>query len=130
ANATKAASASKTADATKAETAKAPRSAAPQPIPPEAQGMLAACELYLKYFPKGDRATDVAYKSAHLYYDYDHLPDAIRLFNQIVENHPDNDLARYAADLILDSYNILGDYQAVVDAASRFLASPKLARAK
>jgi len=72
----------------------------------------------------------VAYKSAHLYYDYNHLPDAIRLFDQIVDTHPESDLARYAADLILDSYNILGDFQAVVDAASRFLASPKLARAK
>ncbi len=109
---------------------KAPKSSTPLPIPPEAQGMLSACETYLKYFPKGERATDVAYKSAHLYYDYNHLPDAIRLFNQIVEAHPESDLARYAGDLILDSYNILGDYQAVVDAASRFMSSPKLARAK
>ena len=119
----------------KAADAKAPkvdasqRGSMPQPIPPEQQGMLQACETYSKYFPKGERSVDVAYKAAQIYYKYNHFPDAVRLFARLIDDHPDNELATYSANLVLDIYNLSGDYQAVLDSARKYLAAPRLARA-
>ena len=92
--------------------------------------MLTACETYSKYFPKGERAVDVTYKAALIYYKYNHFQDALRLFAILTNDHPETDLATYAANLTLDIYNLQGDFTAVLDSARKYLAAPKLARQK
>lgn len=77
-----------------------------QPLPPLAKEFLASCSRFLKHFPKGDRAIDVAYKAAQMYYRFNHLKEALSRFYFLVQNHPKHEYAMYAAHYILDTYNI------------------------
>ncbi len=106
------------------------KSSQPMTIPPEQQGLLTACENYVEYLPKGEKEIEANYKAAEIYYKYNHFPEAVKLFAALVIGHPESSLAVPSANLILDSYNLTGDYQAVHDWAKRFLSSPKLARGK
>jgi cellulose synthase operon protein C len=119
----------KAAEAAEPKTAVA-KSGQPLTVPPEQQGLLTACENYVQYLPKGDKEVEANYKAAEIYYKYNHFPEAVKLFAALVAGHPESSLAVPSANLILDSYNLTGDYQAVHDWAKRFLASPKLARGK
>jgi tetratricopeptide (TPR) repeat protein len=106
------------------------KSGQPMTIPPEQQGLLTACENYVLYLPRGEKEVEADYKAAEIYYKYNHFPEAVKLFGALVAGHPENSLAVPSANLILDSYNLTGEYQAVHDWAKKFLANPKLARGK
>ncbi len=108
----------------------------PAEIKPPMSDLIAASERYVKYIEKGEKRVEVLYRIARTYYDYDHLDEAIRRFNEITDNYPDykfenGDLAgELAANLVLDSYNLREDYENVQASAIRFYGNPKLARGK
>ncbi len=106
------------------------KSTTPLPIPPEQQGLLSACDAYLAWLPKGPKVVEVTYKAAQIYYRYNHFDDAVKRFSFIATQHPESDVAVYSANLVLDSYNLLGDYAKVHEWARKFLAMPKLAKGK
>ncbi len=80
------------------------------PIPDKQQRLIKACQMYSELNPKGERIVDVKYTMARIYYDYNHLPDAIKSFKDIAYNHPEHRLAVIAANLHLDSWSILQNY--------------------
>ncbi|HUB09939.1 MAG TPA: tetratricopeptide repeat protein, partial [Myxococcales bacterium] len=100
------------------------------PIPPSQQGLVDACERYVKYFPNGPKVVEINYKVARIFYAYNHFAEAVKGFLDIALNHPDSEVATYSANLVLDSDNLLGDFQRVHDSARRFLSMPKLAKGK
>ncbi|MHB8419856.1 MAG: tetratricopeptide repeat protein [Myxococcales bacterium] len=100
------------------------------PIPPSQQGLVDACERYVKYFATGPKVVEINYKVARIYYAYNHFAEAVKGFLDIALNHPDAEVAQFSANLVLDSYNLLGDFQKVHDAARKFLSMPKLAKGK
>jgi TolA-binding protein len=100
------------------------------PMPREKAQLVEACERYLKYAPQGDKVVEVAYKAANVYYRYNAFPEAVRLFAEIAEKHPKHELARYAANLTLDCFNLQGDWRAVASWAKRFWDHPELLRAQ
>jgi tetratricopeptide (TPR) repeat protein len=102
----------------------------PLEIPPEKRQLVAACEAYLAYAPQGDQAVQVAYKAANVYYRYNRFPEAVKLFAEIAEKHPRHELARYAANLTLDCWNIQGDWASVNAWAKRFWGNAELLRAQ
>jgi tetratricopeptide (TPR) repeat protein len=102
----------------------------PAPIPAPKKNLLAACERYIKYVPKGDKFVEVTYKTANIYYRYSYLEKAVPLFALIALEHPDSELAEYAANLVLDSYNILSDWAKMNEWARKFWSQPKLAKGK
>ncbi|HEX4423562.1 MAG TPA: tetratricopeptide repeat protein [Kofleriaceae bacterium] len=83
---------------------------APRPLPDQQQRILAAYDLYLTHVPDGqdDERIGVAFLKANLLRSYDHLAEAIPMFEDIVAHHPDHETAEYAAQLVLDSDNRLG----------------------
>ncbi len=99
------------------------------PIPPPKQKLVDACERYLQYAPHGDKRVEVAYKAANVYYRYNAFPEAVRLFSEIAERHPRHELARYAANLTLDCYNLQSDWRGMSSAAKRFWDNGELMRA-
>lgn len=100
------------------------------PIPPPKQALLEACERYLKYVPKGEKKVEVTYKVANIYYRYNHFDEAVQRFAWVALEHPEHELAEYAANLVLDSYVLL-DQPAKVNAwARRFLKNGRLAKGK
>lgn len=104
-----------------------------QEIPGPMRGLLDACERYLKYVTKGDKRVEIAFKAANIYYRHNHFDEAVKRFSEIALSHPDHRFdtgeraAEIAANLILDSYNLLEDYAKVNEWARRFYNNEKLA---
>jgi len=101
-------------------------------IPPSKQSLLDACNNYLKYIEKGEKKVEIAYKAARIYYDYNHLDEAVARLSEIALKYPDykfedgSKAGEVAANLVLDSYNLIGDWQKVNDWARKFYAEDKL----
>lgn len=102
-------------------------------IPASKQNLLDACNGYLKYVEKGEKKVEIAYKAARIYYDYNHLDEAVARLSEIALKYPDykfedgSRAGEIAANLVLDSYNLIGDWQKVNDWARKFYAQDKLA---
>jgi len=81
----------------------------PGPLPEREGKLLAAYDVYLKHVPDGadDERVGVLFLKADLLRRFDHLAEAIPLFEQIVAQHPDHEAAENAAQLALDSDNRL-----------------------
>ncbi len=105
-------------------------------IPLTKQALLEACERYLKYVEKGDKKVEIAYKAAKIYYDYNYLDEAVGRFADIALKYPDykfengDRAGEIAANLVLDSYNILQDWAKVNEWSKKFYAEEKLAIGK
>jgi len=98
----------------------------PLAIPGPKQQLLEACLRYRKYAPRGDKAVEITYRAANIYYRYNHLAEAAKLFTEVATEHPRHELAGYAANLALDTYNLLGDWKSVSVLAKRFYGSAEL----
>ncbi len=105
-------------------------------IPPVKKELLDAAERYLKYLPNGEKRVEVAYKAARIYYEYHRYDEAVLRFSEIALRYPDykfdngDRAGEIAANLVLDSYNGLANYQKVNEWARRFYANDKLATGK
>jgi tetratricopeptide (TPR) repeat protein len=99
------------------------------PMVPQRQALLTACERYLKYQPKGDKWVEIAYKAANLYYRHNDFGPATDLFTRIALDHPQSELAGYSTNLVLDAYNLLGDWRNVNGWAKRFYGNAALVKA-
>jgi len=103
-------------------------------IPPEKKALLDACERYIKHLPKADKQVEISYKAAKIYYDYNDLEQAVPRFADIALKHPDykfengDKAGEIAANLVLDSYNLLGDWAKVNEWARAFYKEEKLAQ--
>jgi tetratricopeptide (TPR) repeat protein len=97
-----------------------------QAIPKQRQQLLDACLLYVKHAPRGDKAVEVTYKAANIYYRYNWFAEATDLFTRVVLDHPKHEVSGYAANLVLDAYNLLGDWRNVLGWAKRFYSNRDL----
>jgi TolA-binding protein len=99
------------------------------PFAPARQSLLASCTRYVKYQPAGDKWVEIAYKAANLHYRHNGFAEATDLFTRIALDHPQNELAKYSTNLVLDAYNLLGDWRNVNGWAKRFYANAALVKA-
>ena len=70
------------------------------------------------------------YRLGSLYYYYNQFDLALDSFNAIIKKFPKMKQAEYAANLILDIYNIKKDYKGLVTAANQLLEQPSLSSSK
>lgn len=96
------------------------------PIPKPRQQLLDACLRYVKYAPRGEKVVEVSYKAANIYYRYNWFAEATDLFTRIALDHPKHEVAGYSTNLVLDAYNMLGDWRNVLGWAKRFYANRDL----
>jgi TolA-binding protein len=99
------------------------------PIPPARERLLKACQRYLQYLPQGGKWVETAYKAAQIYYRHNYFAEATDLFTRIALDHPKHDLAEYSTNLVLDAYNLLGDWKNLNGWAKRFYANRDLVEA-
>ncbi|HEY6907958.1 MAG TPA: tetratricopeptide repeat protein [Myxococcales bacterium] len=92
----------------------------------EEQSLAAACNLYLKALPDGPHAVEVAFKVGRLEYLSSQYDAASKHLSFIALNHPEHELAEYAANLVLDIENLRGNWKGVHAWALRFLGDRKL----
>lgn len=83
---------------------------------------------YLKSEPKGENVVPIKYRLGVLYYYFNQFDPALKLFNELVKEAPRSEQAGFAANLILDIYNIREDYEGLRAAADEILKVPALAR--
>ncbi len=93
----------------------------PKPLPEEHKRFIDACDFYKKYVKDSEYLIDIQYDAARIYYDFNHFDDAIPRFKDIAENHSNHPLAIFAANLLLDTYNLLGDIPALNKQVDVFL---------
>lgn len=103
-------------------------------VDPYRKALLEACERYLKYVPDGDKKVEIAFKAANILYQHNHFDESVKRFAEIAENHQEYKFetgeraAEMAANLILDTYNLKGDWAKVNEWARKFYRDPKLAQ--
>ncbi|MCB9591314.1 MAG: tetratricopeptide repeat protein [Sandaracinaceae bacterium] len=84
----------------------------PPPVPRELtateSGMLAAFQRFVCFVSDSDELPTIKYRRARIYYESNRYEEAAVLFRDIAINHPTDELAEYAANLYLDSLNVMG----------------------
>src|SRR3569833_2418463 len=109
-----------------AKDAKTSKKMEPKPIPEYQGKMIAAFDTYIKYVPDAPELPVSRYRKARISYEYYHFAEAAKLFQEVVEKHPNHELAIYSANLLLDSFNSLGKTKEVVQWVDKFLEMPNL----
>jgi TolA-binding protein len=99
------------------------------PFAPPRERLLRACERYLQYQPQGAKWVETAYKAAQIYYRHNSFAEATDLFTRIALDHPKHTLAEYSTNLVLDAYNLLGDWKNLNGWAKRFYGNKELIEA-
>ncbi|MDQ3033466.1 MAG: tetratricopeptide repeat protein [Myxococcota bacterium] len=80
----------------------------PQPYTPIQEGMLRAFQRFVCFVQDSEELPTVKYRRARIYYETNHFAEAAVLFRDIAWNHRDSELAEFAANLYLDSLNMMG----------------------
>jgi tetratricopeptide (TPR) repeat protein len=71
------------------------------------EGMLGAFQRYVCFISDSSELPTIKYRRARIYYEANRFEEASLLFKDIALNHSDTDLGVYAANLYLDSLNVL-----------------------
>ncbi len=91
-----------------------------KPLGPSYQKLVESSDRFTTLLPKSERAPAIAYRAAEVYYKHDQLDEARKRFQKIVSDYPGTDVARYSANLIIESYLAVEDW-ANVEKASKAL---------
>jgi cellulose synthase operon protein C len=91
----------------------------PIPLAEVEKRFIAASDAYLAAYGKADAAPGVAYKAAELYYAHNDFPEARKRFEQIIQNYPRNEVAKFATNLIVESYIVDKDWKSVEEVSAR-----------
>ncbi|HEU0033612.1 MAG TPA: tetratricopeptide repeat protein [Kofleriaceae bacterium] len=85
----------------------------PKPIPPREEKMLAAFDIYINYIkdPKDDELVGMKFLKANIYRRYNHFDKAIPIFLDILDHHRQHETAEFSANLLLDTYNRMQNYE-------------------
>lgn len=104
----------------------------PQPIPERQQKMLAAFDIYINYIkdPKDDELVGMKFLKANMYRRYNHFDEAIPIFEDIIQHHPEHETAEYSANLLLDTYNRTGKYDEMLALVDKLDNMPKFLEGK
>jgi tetratricopeptide (TPR) repeat protein len=103
-------------------------SLAAKPIPEAWQQMLRAFDLYIQYVKDSPELVTIKYRKARVYYEFDHITEAIPVFKDIVDNHRGSELAIYSADLLFDCYALLKRLEDLSRSVDHYCAAPELLR--
>ncbi|MCK6506560.1 tetratricopeptide repeat protein [Myxococcota bacterium] len=82
--------------------------------------LLAACDQYTQHFKDNSKARNVIYKSAYLLYNKNRFKDASDRFRIVIGMDPQSKEAEQAANLILDSFNLVQDWANLKEVSKAF----------
>ncbi len=100
------------------------------PFSPGVQAFEKAAILYLRNFPKGEKALEIKRRLGTIYYAHNEFDKSIVIMKQIVQERPRSEDAIVSAEIIMDIHRLrdnLDDYQKDGNA---FLANPTIAKSK
>lgn len=100
------------------------------PSRPNVKNFERASLLYLKHFPKGEKAMEIRQRLGSIYYVHNDFDKALPVFRGIIESKPKSKDAILAVEVILDIHRLRGDLDKYQEEGNKFLASPTIARSK
>ena len=96
----------------------------PEPLPPALAGLVRASDALLARLPDHPQGPAIAYKAAEVFYAWDQLDEARCRFDEVVSRWPAAEVARYAANLLVESYLSVEDWASVEQTAARLRRTP------
>lgn len=91
----------------------------PKQLSPIHQKLIEASDRFTTLLPKSERAPAIAYRAAEVFYKHDQLDEARKRFERIVETYAGTEVARYSANLIIESYLAVEDWENVEKASRK-----------
>ena len=85
---------------------------------------------YIKVSPQGEDRVTIQYRLGAFYYYYNQFDSALKHLKEVTQNPSSKEYAKYAANLILDIYNLKKDYKGLVAAADSLLAIPEISTSR
>lgn len=98
------------------------------PIPEVKKKLMAAAKNYIDNYPKGKIVIESKYKIARIFYEYNYFNESTPRFLEFVDAHPEHPRAEQAANLVLDTFGLLEDYEKLNGAARKFLGNDSLTK--
>jgi TolA-binding protein len=95
---------------------------------PWEQKSLAACDQWAEIFPDDKKTRNVIYKSAYLLYHKNQFKEASDRFRTVIGMNPSSKEAEQAANLILDSFNLVEDWKNLKEVSKAFYDQKGLGR--
>ena len=80
-----------------------------------------ASDRFMTLLPKSERVPAVAYRAAEVFYKHDQFEEARKRFEAIVIRFPGAEVARYSANLIIESYLAMKDWDNVEKWSQRLM---------
>jgi outer membrane protein assembly factor BamD (BamD/ComL family) len=104
---------------------------APVPLPPREQKVIAALEQYLRFVtdPNDDERIGMTFILANTWRRYHHYDRAIPIFQELLAHHRTHPTAEFTANLLLDCYNRLQQYDKLTALVDELLADATFMRA-
>ena len=84
---------------------------------------------YAKFYPKEKNIPNMLYTAAKLHSEYRHYETAIQYWKRIVDKYPSSKNPYFSRSIhsILDTYNLLKDFESLKKIAKSFLQRPQIA---
>ena len=92
------------------------------------QKSLAACDQWAQIFPDDKKTRNIIYKSAYLLYHKNQFKEASDRFRTVISMNPGSKEAEQAANLILDSFNLVEDWKNLKEVSKAFYDQKGLGR--
>ncbi len=90
-----------------------------EPLPEAQQHLVRESDTFLVRVPGHDKAGAIAYKAGEVFYRYGDFDEARCRFEEVVARWPGSEVAQFSANLIIESYLAMKDWQAVEEASAR-----------
>jgi tetratricopeptide (TPR) repeat protein len=102
---------------------------APSPYAEVESAFIAAAGAYVRLFPDDERSPPIGYRAAELHFAHDDFPRARSAFEALVRAYPAHEVARFSANLLVETYLIPQDWEGVERVTSSLLEHPSLVKA-
>lgn len=100
----------------------------PVDIEPVRKELISSSDRFATLLPKSERAPAVRYRAAEIFYKHDQFDEARRRFEAVVEQYPASEVARFASNLIIESYLAVQDWDNVEKWSQRLIDVAKNAK--
>lgn len=94
---------------------------APKPLAPVRLDLVKASDRFTTLLTTSDRSPAVAYRAAELYYKHDQFDEARARFEKVIIAYPNSEVARYSANLIIETYLAAEDWDNVQKWSTRLM---------
>ncbi len=108
-----------------------PNSVKPLSIPKDKMRFIRTAEVYMRHCPGDEDLCNIKYDIAETYYDFKHYDKAIENYDEVVGKCPRDDLAEYAANLVMNTLDeVLGDFERLDKYARKYYRNQSLMGSK